>query len=55
MSLPETKEQAYLLILGIINTMLMAGGETFDEILGEVSRLNSMGAMSKGKKYVADK
>ena len=50
-SLPETKDQAYLLMLGIINTMSMAGGETFEQILAEVSRLNDMGAMSKGEKY----
>ncbi len=50
-SLPETKEQAYLLILGIINTMSMAGNESFGDVMSEVSRLNSMGAMSKGEKY----
>ncbi len=50
-SLPETKEQAYLLLLGIVNTMSMAGSENFEDILSEVSRLNRMGAMSKGEKY----
>ena len=51
-SLPNTREQAYLLMLGIINTMSLAGSESFDEIIDEVSRLNSAGAMSKGEKYV---
>ena len=50
-SLPETKDQAYLLLLGIVNTMSMAGSENFEDILSEVSRLNRMGAMSKGEKY----
>ena len=51
-SLPETKDQAYLLMLGIINTMSLAGGESFDEIINEVSRLNNAGAMTQGEKYV---
>ncbi len=50
-SLPESREQAYLLLLGIVNTMSMAGGESFDEIIAEMSRLNSAGAMAQGEKY----
>jgi len=50
-SLPETKDQAYLLMLGIINTMSIAGGESFDEIIAEVSRLNNAGAMSKSEAF----
>jgi len=49
--LPETKEQAYILMLGIVNTMSIAGGETFDEIMSEINRLKNMGAMSKGIEF----
>ncbi len=51
-SLPESRENAYLLLLGIVNTMSIAGKENFDDIITEVSRLNNMGAMSQGEKYV---
>jgi len=46
--LPETKNQAYMLLLGVIKTMSLAGGDSFENVIVEVIRMNSMNVMEKG-------
>ena len=46
--LPETKEQAYMLLLGMIKTIGLAGGDSFENIIAEMTRMNSMNVMENG-------
>ena len=47
--LPETKDQAYMLLLGMINTMCMASDDTFEQVIAEVVKMKSMNVMEKGR------
>ena len=44
--LPDTKQQALLLLLGIINTMCIQGEEEFDYVIAQLVELDRKGAMN---------
>jgi len=44
--LPDNKPTAYLFLLSAIETMSLAGGDSFEDIIEEVTRMKNLGALS---------